>query len=75
MKPRPAAALALVGWYLMAPPIRWGMLSSGQEGFKLASSLPLSAWNHVGSFDSAQQCETFRLSNCRERRAEFPVLD
>jgi hypothetical protein len=51
MKPRHAAALALVGWYLMVPPLR-----SDQ---KLDASAPLSKWTIVirGSFDSARQCD------------------
>jgi len=52
MNPRHAAALALVGWYLMSPP----MLSNGAENH----SATLRKWDIIGSFDSAQQCEAYR---------------
>jgi hypothetical protein len=43
MKPRHAAAPALVGWYLMLPP-----------GFKSAAQL--SKWEVQDSFDTAMEC-------------------
>jgi hypothetical protein len=52
MKPRHAAALALVDWYLMQPP----MLSSGGEDH----SASLTKWAIIGSFDSAKECEAYR---------------
>jgi hypothetical protein len=54
MKPRHAAALALVGWYLLVPPsaFRVSDLASGLE--------PLSQWLQIGSFDSANACEQGR---------------
>jgi hypothetical protein len=49
---RHAAALALVGWYLLMPPV--SRSSSG----KLASDLsrPLSEWDRIGVFDSEPSC-------------------
>jgi hypothetical protein len=46
-----AAALELVGWYLMAPPL-------GSD-HKPDTSAPLSRWTAVirGSFDTAHQCD------------------
>ena len=44
MKLRHAAALALVGWYLMAP---------------LQTGAPISKWASVRSFDSPAGCEDF----------------
>jgi len=44
---RKAAALALVGWYLMMPP--WGKLNA-----------PLSEWVVYQSFDSAENCAAAR---------------
>ncbi len=44
MNLRHAAALTLVGWYLMVPP---------ESGMKL----PISQWEHVGSFDKIDDCE------------------
>ena len=48
MKPYNAAALALVGWYLMVPP--WSDLDS----------YFVYQWFQVGSFDSASACEQGR---------------
>ncbi len=45
-KLRHAAALALVGWYLMVPPIQNGK----------AVDVPISEWSHLDSFDSAREC-------------------
>jgi hypothetical protein len=47
MKSRHAAALALVGWYVMVPPL--GKLHD-----------PLSAWLMVKVFDSADECQSYR---------------
>jgi hypothetical protein len=46
---RHAAALALVGWYLLTPP-------SSAEG-KFKENAPLTNWLHNGSYDSAASCE------------------
>ena len=51
---RHAAALALVGWYLMVPP---ATAPNGTKGAKLMTDAPLSRWFMHGSFDSAKQCE------------------
>jgi hypothetical protein len=49
MKPRHAAALALVGWYLMVPPI-----SNGTP----AIAAPLSRWEIQESYDTAVECQS-----------------
>jgi len=49
MNPRHAAALALVGWYLMEPPF-------GKYGPN--EMAPLSQWAHPYTFDSARDCES-----------------
>jgi hypothetical protein len=51
MKPRHAAALALVGWYLMVPPL-------GPDHTR-DDSLPLARWHTLESFDSALECRDF----------------
>jgi hypothetical protein len=53
-KPRHAAALALVGWYLMVPPSAFSVadLASGLE--------PLWQWLQIGTFDSVNDCEQGR---------------
>jgi|SRR5713101_6058180 len=54
MNLRHAAALALVGWYLLRPPGP----NNGAPDFKA----PLSRWTYSGSFDSAKGCERERDS-------------
>jgi hypothetical protein len=49
MKPRHAAALALVSWYLIMPP-------------SFDSTTPLSKWNRIGTFDSIDKCASFKLT-------------
>jgi hypothetical protein len=63
---RHAAALVLVGWYLLAPPaypatngmLRWD------------ATVPLSRWKMVKSFDSATQCEAELLIRQRGAKIE-----
>jgi hypothetical protein len=60
MKSRHAVALALVGWYLLLPPIISGPLTNGQIGRKLSDGEPYSRWKAWGSYDSASECEAQR---------------
>jgi hypothetical protein len=53
MKLRHAAALALVGWYLIVPPLL-------KKGVDL--SAPLSQWVPLTSYDRAKQCEDEKAS-------------
>jgi hypothetical protein len=54
MKPRHAAALALVGWYLMVPQLN-------EKGVN--SNAPMSDWDRVESFETAGACaQTLRLT-------------
>jgi hypothetical protein len=56
MKPCHAAALALVGWYLMAPPTY-----SGPNGsFVTKTAVPLRLWHNIGSYDQVADCEAER---------------
>src|SRR5882762_7449737 len=70
MKSRHAAALALVGWYLMLPPPM--RLSDGRIDPDLSSDLsaPLADWFHVRSFDTAADC-TAELEVMKRRGAQF----
>jgi hypothetical protein len=54
MKPRHAAALALVGWYLMIP--------SSMPPAGAAYKEPLRKWQIVRSFDTADDCNGFLSS-------------
>ncbi len=57
MKRRHAAALALVGWYLMVPP---AIMNSEGRYTEIDATAALSHWKILGSFDSASQCEALR---------------
>src|SRR5882724_6408228 len=50
MKPRHAAALALVGWYLMIPPL------TNRTG-PIEREAPLVKWETWTSFDTAAECQ------------------
>ena len=53
---RHATALALVGWYLMMPPLL-PRLSEGEPDFFGPLALaPLYQWTKVDSFDSLREC-------------------
>jgi len=52
MKLRHAAALALVGWYLMMPP----STSSG----RIQKDAPLSRWYIFTTFETKKECEKAR---------------
>jgi|SRR5271156_2451692 hypothetical protein len=54
MKLRHAAALALVGWYLMVPPIR------SYVPLILLPNEPLTKWEQRQSYDTAEQCKAAR---------------
>ena len=59
MKSRHAAALALVGWYLMTPPQTKFWWIGAQRSDNAA---PLSQWTNAQSFDKAQLCEAARMA-------------
>ena len=52
MNARHAATLALVGWYLMLPPIGLGGLPNEEA--------PLLKWHTIASYDTAPQCHDFQ---------------
>jgi hypothetical protein len=64
MKPRHAAALALVGWYLMKPPlyvpwmnrVRWWFGSPAGMGWEYDYDAPVSKWTQVGEFEPLSDC-------------------
>jgi hypothetical protein len=53
MNPRHAAALALMGWYLMVP-------LPGNDPIPSAGVRSFLKWIHLRSFDSAAECEDGR---------------
>ncbi len=62
MKPRHAAALALVGWYLMTPPPEINLATHLPTG-RPDLSAPFRFWQDDGSFDSAKECNAELESN------------
>jgi hypothetical protein len=73
MKLRHAAALALVGWYLMMPPAKPSQLTGTTE---VDSAASLANWSVEQSFDSAGACERTRdyaLKQAMAREAKVPV--
>jgi len=62
MKSRHAAALALVGWYLMVPP---------RDGSTIDTKAPLAQWENWSSFDSAAECESAAKRDERTSIAEL----
>jgi hypothetical protein len=57
MKPRRAAALALVGWYLMAPPVR----QPDWEPAYLDEHAECRDWKTLHDFKTADECEAGRV--------------
>lgn len=53
---RHASALALVGWYLIAPPL------INNDPAQLVADAPISAWQVLSSYDTAASCEKDRAS-------------
>jgi hypothetical protein len=67
---RHAAALALVGWYLMVPP-----LTTSTAGRTLVnSSAPLTAWLTIASYDTARECNAVWTDTLRTRTAIVAAL-
>jgi hypothetical protein len=54
VKPRHAAALVLIGWYLMAPPL--------DRHRRLLTNKPLTRWSRVRTFDSEHACKEWLAS-------------
>jgi hypothetical protein len=57
MKLRHAAALALVGWYLMVPSPE----IIAHVGIDAAANYPLSTWYTVNVCDTASDCKTYDM--------------
>jgi hypothetical protein len=73
MKLRHAAALALTGWYLIAPPIHRSLSGPPYISFDAETQNPtdpLSRWDVFGSYDSASNCEDHRLAHWKHFRPD-----
>ena len=71
MKTRHAAALALVGWYLLIPP--WAVMGLVTKPIPDPDAA-LSNWVHEGNFDSAGACD-HALSQFLDAAQREPLAD
>jgi len=67
MRSRHAAALALVGWYLMVPP-------DSTVPHSVDSAAPISRWSIVTEFESAGNCKQ-ALTELRNKNGDPAKLD
>jgi len=74
MKVRHAAALALIGWYLMAPPSSLPTISSQGLEIKEDATAPLSKWKSVGTFLTQKECDAHRVGAFRCVASDDPRL-
>ena len=58
---RHVASLALVGWYLMAPPMT--------SDHKIRDDAPIAQWQMVDSFDDAGSCHDSRFRVMRNMKS------
>jgi hypothetical protein len=65
MKARHAAALALIGWYLMVP-----LQTIRNQRWAIDRDAPLSKWEINGSFDSVKECQREKIAQSEEVRKE-----
>ena len=75
MNLRHAAALALVGWYLMVPPVHWGIVKAPMRSNTVYfdPDAPLSQWWTQDSFETLSDCREGRFVWIKnERYAEKP---
>jgi len=63
VKPRHAAALALVGWYLMVPPV--------DRQRRLLTDKPFTIWDRLETFDSAHACKEWLASLLKNLKGPF----
>jgi hypothetical protein len=69
MNSRHAAAIALVGWYLMLPP---ALDDPNRPKALIDVNAPISEWSAQGTFDTAQECKQARDAGKQEfYRSDF----
>jgi hypothetical protein len=61
-----AAALALVGWYLMIP------TPYDENSMRYEPGLPLSKWTAINSFDSAEDCANVHAAMLKLMKKDIP---
>jgi hypothetical protein len=71
MKPRHAAALALIGWYLISPHARRSLVSDDPD-----ITAPFWKWRILETFKTAAACEHQKTADIKmvERMVEDPVF-
>ena len=74
MKLGHAAALTLVGWYLLVPPAVCPSNPKSMRPCFLDPSAPLNKWTRVGYFDSADACD-YQLNNLKRQRGPAGRVD
>ena len=74
LKLRHAAALALVVWYLMAPPSSLPIISSQGLELKEDTTASLSKWKSVGTFLTPKECDAHRVAAFRCVASDDPRL-
>jgi hypothetical protein len=65
MNPRHAAALALVGWYLIMPP------ADTQTGGNLVK-VPIKGWRKIAAYDTEAECRNRRTADFNSYSAVHP---
>lgn len=75
MKFQHTATLALVGWYLMAPPYHVVLRQGTIAHFDIQFDAPISTWQIEDSFDSATQCAADRDRRGMSSMKDLPGLE
>ena len=71
MKPRHAVALALVGWYLMGPPVR----QPKRESAYVDEHAAYRDWKVLHDFKTAYECEAGRIRAKSDAENPYWILD
>ena len=72
MNIRHAAALALVGWYLMTPPMV--MPNRVTTWITYDTTAPPSKWDHIGSLDETADCEAARKALLEKYKKDTSIV-
>ena len=60
MKLRHTAALALVGWYLMVPPVT--TVKGSDRYYRVVTKAAIGEWEYSETFETRDECESGRLT-------------
>jgi hypothetical protein len=60
------------GWYLLVPPrSQYNEKAPFLRGINILTDSPLSKWNHEGSYDSSEVCETAKTSQILREQSVY----